>query len=93
LIYLIQLTEKRKHNKKDVYSENNKICRTDHTYFEYLTFWYKHLGIHILQLDFLGTIKTDNNNILIFILPNLQFTLLNIITNPNSDRVVEFFIS
>ena len=46
---------------------------------------------YVWQLDFLGAIKTDNSNILTFILPNLQFTLLNIINNPNSSKVVEYF--
>ena len=83
--------KKRKHNKKYEYSENNKIDRTGHTYLDYLAFIHKHPGIYVWQLDFLGAIKTDNNNILTFILPNLQFTLLNIIKNPNSSKVVEFF--
>lgn len=52
---------------------------------------HKHPGIYVWQLDFLGAIKTDNNNILTFILPNLQFTLLNLIKKPNSIKVVEFF--
>ena len=69
--------KKRKHNKKYDYSENNKIDRTGHTYLDYLAYLHKHPGIYVWQLDFLGTIKTDNNNILTFILPNLQFTLLN----------------
>ena len=83
--------KKRKHNKKFEYSENNKIDRTGHTYLDYLAFIHKHPGVYVWQLDFLGAIKTDNNNILTFILPNLQFTLLNIIKNPNSSKVVEFF--
>ena len=83
--------KKRKHNKKYEYSENNKIDRTGHTYLDYLAFIHKHPGVYVWQLDFLGAIKTDNNNILTFILPNLQFTLLNIIKNPNSSKVVEFF--
>lgn len=52
---------------------------------------HKHPGIYVWQLDSLGAIKTDNNNILTFILPNLQFTLLNLIKKPNSTKVVEFF--
>ena len=83
--------KKRKHNKKYEYSENNKIDRTGHTYIDYLAFLHKHPGIYVWQLDFLGAIKTDNKNILSFILPNLQFTLLDIINKPNSTKVVEFF--
>ena len=85
--------KKRKHNKKYDYSNNNKIDRTNHTYLDYLAFLHKHPGIYVWQLDFLGAIKTDNNHILTFILPNLQFTLLNIINKPDSSKVVKFFDS
>ena len=83
--------KKRRHNKKYEYSENNKIDRTSHTYLDYLAFLHKNPGIYVWQLDFLGSIKTDNKNILTFILPNLQFTLLDIINRPNSTKVIEFF--
>ena len=79
--------KKRKHNKKYEYSENNKIDRTGHTYIDYLAYLHKHPGIYVWQLDFLGTIKTDNNNILSFILPDLQFILLDLIKNPNQEKV------
>ena len=83
--------KQRKHNKKYEYSENNKIDRTGHTYLDYLAFIHKNPGIYVWQLDFLGAIKTDNKNILTFILPNFQFTLLDIIYKPNSTKVVDFF--
>ena len=83
--------KKRKHNKKYEYSENKTIDRTGHTYIDYLAYIHKHPGIYVWQLDFLGTIKTDNNNILSFILPNLQFVLLDLIENPNQEKVVNFF--
>lgn len=83
--------KKRKHNKKYDYSNNNKIDRTGHTYLDYLAFIHKNPGIYVWQLDFLGAIKTDSKSILSFILPNLQFPLLDIINKPNSKKVVEFF--
>ncbi|MDO5564992.1 MAG: helix-turn-helix domain-containing protein [Eubacteriales bacterium] len=83
--------KKRKHNKKYEYSENKNIDRTGHTYIDYLAYIHKHPGIYVWQLDFLGTIKTDNNNILSFILPNLQFIIIDLIKNPNQDKIVEFF--
>lgn len=83
--------KKRKHNKKYDYSTNNKIDRTGHTYLDYLLYLHKNPGIYVWQLDFLGAIKTDNKNILSFILPILQFTLLDIINKPDSNKVVEFF--
>jgi len=82
--------KKRKHNKKYDYS-NNKIDRSGHTYLDYLSYLHKHPGIYVWQLDFLGKIKTDNNSILSFILPNLQFFLLDLIKKPNSDKIVKFF--
>lgn len=83
--------KKRKHNKKYDYSENNKIDRTGHTYLDFLSFIHKNPGINVWQLDFLGAIKTDCKNILSFILPNVHFTLLDIITNPDSNKIVNFF--
>ena len=83
--------KKRKHNKKYEYSENKKIDRTSHTYIDYLAFIHKNPGIYVWQLDFLGAIKTDNNNILSFLLPNLQFLILDLIKKPNQEKVVEFF--
>ena len=83
--------KKRKHNKKYDYSNNNKIDRTGHTYLDYLLYIYQHPGIFVWQLDFLGAIKTDNKNILSFILPIWQFTLLDIINKPDTQKVVKFF--
>ena len=83
--------KKRQHNKKYEYSENKTIDRTGHTYIDYLAYIHQHPGIYVWQLDFLGTIKTDNNNILSFILPNLQFVILALMKNPNQDKVIEFF--
>lgn len=83
--------KKRNHNKKYEYSENKKIDRTGHTYLDYLAHTYKNPGIYTWQLDFLGSIKADNKSILSFILPTLQVTILDIIENPNSEKVVKFF--
>lgn len=82
--------KKRKHNKKYDYS-NNKIDRSNHTYLDYLAYIHESPGIYVWQLDFLGAIKADNKCILSFILPNLQFFLLSLITNPNAQKVVQFF--
>lgn len=82
--------KKRKHNKKYDYS-NNKIDRSNHTYLDYLAYMHKHPNAYVWQLDFLGAIKTDSKNILSFILPTLQVPILNIITNPDSEKVVQFF--
>lgn len=89
LPYAVKM-KKRKHNKKYDYS-NNKIDRSGHTYLDYLSYIHKHPGINVWQLDFLGAIKSDSKNILSFILPEVHFTLLNIISNPNTSKVVNFF--
>lgn len=83
--------KKRKHNKKYEYSENKEIDRTNHTYLDYLSYIHKNPRVNVWQLDFLGAIKTDSKNILSFILPEVHFTILDIITNPTSDKVVKFF--
>lgn len=82
--------KKRKRNKKYEYT-NNKIDRSNHTYLDYLSYIHKNPNCNVWQLDFLGTIKSDSKNILSFILPYVHFTLLDIINNPNSKKVVEFF--
>lgn len=83
--------KKRKHNKKYDYSENKRIDRTGHTYIDYLAYIHEHPGIYVWQLDFLGTIKSDNKNILSFVLPNLQFVLLSLFESPNQEKVVAYF--
>ena len=87
---MLSNTKKRKHNKKYEYT-GNKIDRSNHTYLDYLSYIHKNPNCNVWQLDFLGTIKSDSKNILLFILPNVHFTLLDIINNPNSKKVVEFF--
>ena len=82
--------KKRKHKKKYEYS-NTKIDRSNHTYLDYLSFLHKNPRINVWQLDFLGAIKSDSKAILSFILPEVHFTLLDIIKNPDSNKVVEFF--
>ena len=82
--------KKRKHNKKYDYSEN-KIDRTNHTYLDYLSYIFKNPGIMVWQLDFLGSIKTDSKSILSFILPEIHFTLIDLITNPTSSKIVKYF--
>jgi len=82
--------KKRKKNKKYEYTDN-KIDRSNHTYLDYLSYLHKNPGTKVWQLDFLGSIKSDSKAILTFKLPDLQLTLLDIITNPTSDKIVRFF--
>ena len=82
--------KKRKHNKKYDYS-NNYIDRSNHTYLDYLVFIHENPRANVWQLDFLGAIKSDSKAILSFILPYVHFTLIDIIKNPTSQKVVKFF--
>lgn len=91
LPYAVKL-KKRKHNKKYDYSNNN-IDRSNHTYLDYLSYIHKHPSINVWQLDFLGTIKSDSKSILSFILPNVHFTMIDIIKNPNSKKLLTFLIN
>lgn len=52
---------------------------------------HKNPTTYVWQLDFLGAIKTDTKNILTFILPTLQLPILDIIKNPDTEKVVQFF--
>lgn len=82
--------KKRKRNKKYEYSNNN-IDRSNHTYLDYLAFIHNNPRVNVWQLDFLGSIKSDSKSILTFILPELHFSLIEIIKNPDSSKVVEYF--
>lgn len=82
--------KKRKHNKKYDYS-NNKIDRSNHTYLDYLAYIHTNPNVYVWQLDFLGAIKSDTKSILTFILPTLQLSILDIISKPDSSKVVKFF--
>lgn len=46
-----------------------------------------------VQMDFLGSIKSDSKSILTLIIPELHFVFLYIIENKNSNKVVEIFNS
>lgn len=85
--------KKRRHNKKYDYSSSKQIDRNNHTYLDYLAYMHHNPHINAWQLDFLGSIKTDSKSILSLILPKLQLIMINIIKNPNSDKVVKFFDS
>ena len=84
--------KKRKHNKQYDYSTSNKkIDRTGHSYIDYITFMKKHPWCNSWQMDFLGSNKTDPNSIHTIIMPEIQFSLLELIKKPNSQKVVEYF--
>ena len=82
--------KKRKYKSKYNYSDNT-IDRSNHTYLDYLAYIHNHPNSYVWQLDFLGSIKKDSKSILTLSLPNLQFSIIEIIDLPNSSKVVSFF--
>lgn len=44
-----------------------------------------------MTTGFSKVIKTDNKNILSFVLAKVHFTILDILTNPNSNKLPQFF--
>lgn len=83
--------KKRKHNKKYDYKDNNSIDRSNHTYLDYLSYKHSHPNEFGWQLDFLGSIKSDSKSIISLIMPDIHFPLIDIITNPDSSKVVRYF--
>lgn len=90
LPYAVTYKKRKKQNKKYEYP-NNKIDRTNRTYIDYLAYIKNRINEMTVQMDFLGSIKTDSKSILTLIIPELHFVFLFIIENKNSKRVVEVF--
>lgn len=91
LPYAVTYKKRKKINKKYDYKQNNNIDRSNHTYIDYLSYVHSHPHEYGWQLDFLGSIKTDSKTIITLIMPDLHFPLIDIITNPDSKKVVKFF--
>lgn len=85
--------KKRKRKIKEYDYPNNKIDRTNRTYLDYLAYKKTRINEITVQMDFLGSIKSDSKSILTLILPELHFVFLYIIENKNASKVVETFNS
>lgn len=83
--------KKRKHNKKYDYSQNNHINRNNHTYIDYLAFKRNNPNLFECQMDFLGAIKTDTKEILTLVFPDFHFVILDIFSNPSSNKIIAYF--
>ena len=70
---------------------NNKINRSNHTYLDYLAYIHENPNLFVWQLDFLGAVKSDSNNILALVMPLLQLPILKVIKNSNTEKVVNYF--
>ena len=83
--------KKRKKNKEKYNYSKNKIDRTSRTYLDYLEYRRAFPGEYTVQMDFLGSIKSDSNTILTLTIPELHFVLLKILKNPNQQSIINFF--
>lgn len=91
LPYATTYKKRKKSNKKYEYHENKNIDRSNRTYIDYLSYLQAHPNAFVVQMDFLGSIKTDRKSILTLIMPDLHFVILYIIENKNSQKVVDVF--
>lgn len=86
------VTYKKRHKKIKEYDyPNNKVDRSNRTYIDYLSYKKSHLNEMTVQMDFLGSIRTDKKSLLVIIIPDLQFPILRLIENKNSFKVTQVF--
>ena len=65
---------RKKDNKKYDYSNNN-IDRSNHTFLDYLAFRRSYPGKFSIQMDFLGSIKSNSKDILTLIILGIHFVI------------------
>ena len=85
--------KKRKRKIKEYDYPNNQIDRSNRTYLDYLSYIKTRSNEITVQMDFLGSIKSDSKSILLLILLQIHFIFLYIIEKKNSFKVVETFNS
>lgn len=82
--------KKRKSYKKEYEYNETKIDRSNRTFLDYIAFT-KNSKLYTTQLDFLGSMKNDPNSILTLIIAEIHFTLIFLVNNKNSDKVIAIF--
>ena len=87
----VRYKKRKKQIKKYEYPENNKVNRSNRTYIDYLAYKKSHINELGSQMDFLGSIKEDTKSILVIIIPEIHFSILFIVTNKDSNKVVTLF--
>lgn len=83
--------KKRKDLKQYEYKENNRIDRSQRTYLDFLAFQYDRPGHFHVQMDFLGSIKSDKKSILTMTIPSLHYVLLFLVESPSGKKVIDVF--
>ena len=79
--------KKRKVSPQYEYKENSKIDRSKRTYIDYLDYIHNHRNVFPVQMDFLGSIRSDKKSILTMTIPDLHYVMLFIIESPNQTKV------
>lgn len=90
LPYALTYKKRKKSNKQYNY-KNNQIDRYNREYLDYLSYRKTHLNEMTVQMDFLGSIKTDKKSLLVLTIPEIHFVFLYIIENKCSSKVVDLF--
>lgn len=90
LPYAVTYKKRKRQNKKYEYP-NNKVDRSNRTFLDYLAYKKSRINEMTVQMDFLGSIKSDSKSILTLIIPELHFVFLYLIENKNSNKVVSIF--
>lgn len=83
--------KKRKSHKQYEYKENSKIDRNKRTYLDFLAFIHENHNTFHVQMDFLGSIRSDKKSILTMTIPNLHYVMLFIVDSPNQEKVASIF--
>lgn len=91
LPYAVTYKKRKKQNKKYEYPENYKVNRMNRTFVDYLAYRKSHLNEMTVQMDFLGSIKSDSKSILTLIIPDIHFVFLFIIENKNATKITQLF--
>ncbi len=90
LPYAVTYKKRKKQNKKYEYP-NNHVDRSNRTFLDYLAYKKSRINEMTVQMDFLGSIKSDSKSILTLIIPELHFVFLYLIENRNSNKVLSVF--
>lgn len=91
LPYATKYKKRKSKIKEYEYPSNTHIDRSNRTFVDYLVFKRDNPNCFIVQMDFLGSIKTDSNCILTLVIPEARFCFIRIIKKKNSNKVVNFF--
>lgn len=83
--------KKRKKQIKEYDYPNNNIDRSNRTFIDYLAYMKSHINELTVQMDFLGSIKSDSKSILTLTIPMIHFVFIFLVENKNSSKVVGVF--